>query len=293
MPKPFDAVTKRLIDAHPGDWLKLVGVDADGVEPLDPETLDTDISTVTGQADRVLRVLLPEPNLHHFELETGHHGANRAKWLLRTSVLLTDKYDLPVRSTLFLLRREADSPTLTGNLVYRHGQSNYLSFTYHVVRVWQLRVETLLAGGIGTLPLAPLATVSTADLPGVVRHMARRFEAETEPEEQEELWTSTRILLGLRVKRQVANDLLKGVRHMRDSDTYMEILEEGEARGEAKGEAKGKIEEALHLLLRLGGKRLGSPSARIQEQLAEIQDVERLEQLIERVFEIESWSELL
>ena len=42
-------------------------------------------------------------------------------------------------------------------------------FSYQVIRVWEWPVEALLAGGLGTLPLAPLAGVGTADLPDVFR----------------------------------------------------------------------------------------------------------------------------
>src|SRR5438876_10998326 len=51
MPLPFDATLKKLVQAHPRDWLAALHVPAaDPVEVLTP-----DLSTVTRFADTVLR----------------------------------------------------------------------------------------------------------------------------------------------------------------------------------------------------------------------------------------------
>jgi hypothetical protein len=51
MSKPFDATLKRLLEESPSDWPVLAGL------PRAPvEVIDADISTVTGAADKVLRV---------------------------------------------------------------------------------------------------------------------------------------------------------------------------------------------------------------------------------------------
>ncbi|HLK59698.1 MAG TPA: DUF4351 domain-containing protein [Chthonomonadaceae bacterium] len=72
---------------------------------------------------------------------------------------------------------------------------------------------------------------------------------------------------------------------MKESDTYMAILEEGEAKGEIKGER--------NLLLLLGRKRLGEPDAAMLAALEAITSPKRLEQLGERLLDVESWAELL
>jgi hypothetical protein len=68
---------------------------------------------------------------------------------------------------------------------------------------------------------------------------------------------------------------------MEYSDTYLEILEEGEAKGARK------------FLLRLGQKQFGVPDRATKAALEAITDPERLEQLGERVLEVSSWQELL
>lgn len=68
---------------------------------------------------------------------------------------------------------------------------------------------------------------------------------------------------------------------MKESDTYMEILEEGAT-------------AALHrLLLRQGEKRFGPADAATKAAIEGITDLPRLESLSERILDVSSWQELL
>ena len=57
--------------------------------------------------------------------------------------------------------------------------------------------------------------------------------------------------------------------------------------------AKTTAEEAKALLLRLGSKRFGVPDASSQAALTAVTSLEALEQLADRLLEVESWQELL
>jgi len=72
---------------------------------------------------------------------------------------------------------------------------------------------------------------------------------------------------------------------MKESATYQSIVEEGEA--------KGRAEEARKILLRQGGRRFGAPDARTQGAIEAITSVEQLEALLDRVLEVENWTDLL
>jgi predicted transposase YdaD len=205
-------------------------------------------------------------------------------------VLLYGRHDLPVHTAVVLLRPEADDPGLTGTVAYQspHGRGG-LEFRYQVVRVWQRPVETLLAGGLGTMPLVPLSDVPRQALPGAIHRMEERLSREAPPADAAKLWAATYILMGLRYRPEFAAQLLKGVRAMKESSTYQAILAEGRAEGRAEGQAV----EARKILLRQGTKRFGSPDARTQSAIEAISDVERLEQLTERLLDVSSWDELL
>ena len=83
---------------------------------------------------------------------------------------------------------------------------------------------------------------------------------------------------------------------MEESTTYQLLIERGEAIGEARGEARGKAqgrqEEAQELLLRIGRKRFGEPDANTQATLA-VASRETLEQMMDRLLEVETWQELI
>lgn len=210
-------------------------------------------------------------------------------------MLLHDGYGVPVHSLVILLRPRADRGDLTGTLSYaaRPGRGR-LDFAFEVIRLWQVPVERLLTGGLGTLPLAVLGQMPagrTADeaLPGIVAQLMRRIEEETPPQQAPILLTASYVLMGLRFSRECARELFQGVRKMRDSTTYQAILDEGRA----EGEIKGRADEARRLLLRLGRKRMGDPDATVEANVRAITDVERLELLAERISEVASWQDLL
>src|SRR6266699_1949589 len=109
MPKPHDSTTKRLVETNPADWLALVGL------PLGPTSLvDTDLSTIIAEADRMVQVEAETPYLFHAEFETGHHAHTAPTRLVRYNIVADYKFGLPVVSVLFLLRQSANSPALTG-----------------------------------------------------------------------------------------------------------------------------------------------------------------------------------
>jgi predicted transposase YdaD len=227
MTKPFDATTRYLLEAHPDAWPRYLGWPV----PWPVGVINADLSTITSEADKVLRVGAPEPWLLHIELQSGH-DRDLARRLLRYNVLLDVRHDLPVQSVVVLLRPEADSPGLSGTLQRRvPGRDIHHEFRYQVVRVWQQPVGAILEGGLGTLPLAPLADVSSADLPGIIRRMDESCAARPRRPDAALLWTATYLLMGLRYPREIATQLLQGVRGMKESVTYQAILEEGEARG--------------------------------------------------------------
>jgi hypothetical protein len=137
-----------------------------------------------------------------------------------------------------------------------------------------------------------LCNVLQDALPGVIRLMNQRI-TESAPDEAPALWTSAYLLMGLRFPLDFAGQLLKGVLAMKESVTYQAILQEGRAEGEAKGEAKGRVKGEQSVLLRQGKKRFGEPDTVVVQAIHAITSLERLEQLSERILEVESWAELL
>jgi predicted transposase YdaD len=283
--KPYDATTKDLLEIAPADWLAFLGHPA----PERVRLIDADLSTVTTAADKVLLVEEDPPWLLHLEFQSRHEEKLPQR-ILRYNVLLAERHGLPVSSAVILLRSKASVKGLTG--WYRDpsrldGREH--SFPYHVSRVWRQPVDTILAGGLATLPLAPLAHVRRPELPGILQRMRERVAAEAPEEKRKTIWAATYVLMGLRYPEALADQLLQGVLGMEESVTYQAIIRKGEARGEARGE----VTATRRHVLRAGRSKFGEPDASTQAAIEAIADRERLERLFNRIFEVASWKELL
>ena len=281
MATPFDATAKTPVEIGPRDWLTLLGLPATACE-----VIDADLSTVSTEADRLIRVLAPKAYIVHIEFQTGHDGAAFPPRGPRYNVISFEEYGLPIETCVFLLRPEADSPALNGVLELKRTEGTiYLRFEYRVVRVWQLPVAKILSGGVALLPFAPVADLSGMTPEAVVTKYRRPLEpGRRTGEERNFLWTAVYLLMGLRYTPQQAAILLRGVRELKESSTYQAILNEGREEGRGEGERR--------IILRQGTKRFGPPSE-IARAALESLSWEKLEALSERIFEAETWDEFL
>ena len=291
MSKPYDAVTKRLIEMRPADWVAFLRLPEGDVS-----LVDADLSTITLQADRIIRVVTGAgAYLVHNELESGESTTDVPTRLFHYNASIFYKLRLPVVSTVFLLHKESNSPQITGTFDLPDAHGNiYFSFRYNVVKVWQLDVDELLTGGLSTLPFAPIANVRPTELPRVIKTMQKRIEAEaTSDTEEGELWTATKLLMGLRYNEAFHTELLRKVYQMRESNAYQQILREGRTEGLMQGRTEGAAQEARRILLRQGLKRFGAVSAATEARVQAIGSLTVLEDLLDRVLAAQTWDELL
>jgi predicted transposase YdaD len=278
MSKPFDATLKALLEESPRDWPALAGFLTNRAE-----VVDADVSTVSGAADKVLRVRGSPDWIMHLDFQAGPdaivprrtHGYN---------ALLEDRHELMVRSVVVLLRPEANLRAIKGTYERQFpGESTpYLTFRYQVIRVWEIPAERLLAGGLGTLPLAPISRVTAAEVPEVIRRMRERLGQRRYRHRAAKLWTATYVLMGLRHDEAFTDRLFQEVIAMEESVTYQAII------------TRGRREEARKILLELGKERFRTAApAHVQAALQAIDELPRLEELTRRLLSVESWEELL
>ncbi len=302
MPKPLDATMRNLFELEPAAWAEVF--DAPVPEPADVRIIDSNLSTVTAESDKLVLIGGPNPYIFHPEFLSGR-APGYPEHLHWYNALASHRHGLPVRSVVVLLRPAADGPELTG--AYEQavpGWGRSLWFRYKVVRVWELPPERLLAAALPVLPLAPVSQVPTGGLPGVLRAVAERLRDEAGPELKATLWAATELLLGLYHPRERVKDLTRevtamilGIRGIEESSVYQDIFAKGEAKGEAKGRAEGraegKAEEARMILLSLGRTKLGQPDEQVLARIAAIGDLDRLNFLIHRILDAVTWDELL
>jgi predicted transposase YdaD len=87
--------------------------------------------------------------------------------------------------------------------------------------------------------------------------------------------------------------MLLGIRGIEESTVYQGILRKGEAKGRIEGRREGEVEHARKTLLRQGAKKLGLLDERIEAELTAMSDLDRLNELIDRVLDVSTWEELL
>jgi hypothetical protein len=272
------------VESDPGAWPALLG------RPTAPtEVIDADIATVSGAADKVLRVDATPPYLLHLEFVAGHDVAQLPRLMGVRSALLEHRHELDVLSGAVLLHRGADSPQLTG--LYQRafpGEPPYRTFRYQVVRVWQLPPERLLTGPLGLMALAPISQVTEAELPGIIHRMEQRLSRRHSKKQAEAVWDVVYLVLGVLYSKDVVDQLFRGVRSMKESSTYQGILEEGRS----EGRAEGALSEAKKVLRLQGDALFGPPDSRITRLIERLDDVAQVEDLLKRVPAVQSWQEL-
>lgn len=149
-----------------------------------------------------------------------------------------------------------------------------------------LTFDSTLAADVSVAPLAMLGrlpeSLSLEDgLAAVAERIVERLTREAPPERTKKLLTDALLLTGLRVRRDVAARIFRGLRIMQESDTYLMILDEGQEK------------HARKAILLIGEERWGPPEESVKSQLNNIKDLERLDRMIRRAVKAANWQEVL
>lgn len=286
MPHPFDATLKDLVRRYPDDFKRLLGLKTPGKA----HALNVDLAIVSAATDVVLGIGEPPTVVVDLNFQASR-DRQLASRLHLYNALLHNQLQVPVQSTVVLLRREADDPALTGKLRYhvalRRGR---VYFEFEVVRLWRQPVKRFLTGPLGGLPLAVLAQMPGGAspqraLPKVLHDIEARVARNLPPPQIADLWAAAFVLSGLRLPRTQAVGIFKGVLAMKESTTYQYILEEGKK--------EGVLDGVRETLISVGEDRFGKPPAAVLKTLRSIDDRDRLRRMSKKLLHARSWQELL
>ncbi|MFO0954582.1 MAG: hypothetical protein U0835_26150 [Isosphaeraceae bacterium] len=307
MPRNYDVITRTIIERYPRDWLALLDLDPDA--PV--EVVDSNLSTVVAEADKVLKVGGAAPGLVHVEVQKDYDVSMPVR-LLRYNTLLTLRHGLPVLSAVVLLVPDADGPAMSGRYAREWPDSRCrVEWRFPVIRVWEESAEAL-ASAPGTLPLAVLAARDGDEAERLITPALAAF-PHPPGEPEREISTACYLLAGLRFELDLARRIFRGAKAMRESVTYRAILEEGEAigmekgldlglekglekglqKGLAEGEAIGRLNAERSTLLRQASRRFGPPDEATRRRIEALNDPKMLETLLDRVLDAADWPELL
>src|SRR5262245_12566555 len=111
MTKPYDATARNIYAMNPAEWSTYLGHPV--ADPGRVCLIDSNLSTIAAEVDRVIRLEDPVPWLLHIEFQVGR-DLGLAVRLRFYNTLLHHHHKLPVRTSLILLREAADGPEFTG-----------------------------------------------------------------------------------------------------------------------------------------------------------------------------------
>jgi hypothetical protein len=278
----FDATLKDMGRDSPRGFLAAF----DRPPTLPVKLLNVDLSTVTTTADLILGLGDPLEEVIQLDFQSSAAAWKHAD-LLVLNALLFAHYHVPVHTVIVLLRPQAAHSNMNGVIRYapRPGRGS-MDFSYEIVPLWERPAAELLAADLGVVPLAMLGRlpeeVSLEDgLAAVAQRVGERLTQEAPPDRVKKLLTDAYLLTGLRVRRDVAAQIFRGVRAMHESDTYLAILDEGQEKRVRKD------------ILIAGEEKCGPCDESVKVQLEGITDLERLDRMFRRALKAASWQEIL
>jgi hypothetical protein len=282
MSMTFDATLKDMGRDSPEGFL--TAFDRPPAGPV--KLLNVDLSTVTTAADLVLGLGEAPEEIIHLDFQSSAAAWKHADVMVYNALLFAH-YHVPVHSVVVLLRPQAGHSNMNGVVRYaaRPGRCG-MDFGYEVVRLWERPAEELLAADLGVAPLAMLGRLPEGlpleeGLAAVARRVVERLTQEAPPDRAKKLLTDALLLTGLRVRRDAAVRIFRGVRAMEESDTYLMILDQGQEKG------------FREIILMLGEDQFGSPDASVKAGLQNITDLDRLKRIARRTPKAASWQEIL
>jgi hypothetical protein len=161
-----------------------------------------------------------------------------------------------------------------------------MDFECEVVPLWERSADELLTADLGVAPLAMLGRLPEGlpledGLATIAQRVVERVIAEAPPDRARKLLTDALLLTGLRVRRDVAARIFRGVRLMEESDTFLMILDQGQEKARRAD------------VLALGEDSLGPPTEAVRVQLANVTDLDRLMRMLRRTTKASTWQEVL
>ncbi|MCI0697720.1 hypothetical protein L0337_37700 [candidate division KSB1 bacterium] len=164
---------------------------------------------------------------------------------------------------------------------------------FDVIKIWELDADDILRQQIiGLLPIVALMRQKNEAREKVLRDAIQQVQQKVEdPGLRAEMYAAMYLFSGLKQLRALVTKLLKEANMLellKKSETYQEILAEGEAKGEAKGETKGLRKGWISSIISILHARFGDIEAdALVTQLQSLDD-DMLNKLVVEAISVES-----
>jgi len=279
---PYDDAFKHLAEQDPESLLILVGAFPPN-QPVRIKVLSRELRTSKRIVDQAYLVTTGnESRIAHLEAQTRYDAAMPERMLEYALMLwLAHKRRYAVDSFVLLLTREG-LPREAPEQVSVKAGSLSVTVRYHLVRLWEIEAQSLLAlNRDQLLPFVPLMKGGLKELEASARRVARLADRQ-----QRDILALNLLTLGsLRYNRDTIEDVFRRdnmiLELIKDTPYYRYMVDEERKKalreGRKTGKQEGSLQVARKLLLRLAEKRF--PKADIKTEVARIRSLSALEQL--------------
>jgi hypothetical protein len=272
----YDATFKILVDHSPEDWARYLFAGA--VEFA--TAVDTTLHATKEVVDRLIRVeSLGREFIIHIEFHAGHSGNAIPSRLFHYNAAVMKRHALTTLSCVLILRKEADSPSISGGFVRSIAPFGDIhSFRYHPIRLWKEPLGRFLIPGSSLAVAGVLADFGALSLEEAGVEIRSCIDAVSDLDERERLLEHAISLAGLRFNDEQAESMFG--RKISVLEKYSVTLQGVIRRAEAR------------LLLATAEPVFGDPPQHILEKVNEANS-EKLLDWSRRLRTAQSWTELI
>ena len=276
MQNSYDATFKVLVDHSPEDWAEFVFGSTIGLA----SPVDTSLHATKEVVDRLLRVeSLGCEFIIHIEFHAGHSGNAIPNRLFHYNTAVMKRYSLTTLSSVLILRKEADSPAISGGFVRSiEPFGDIHSFRYHPICLWKEPLDRFLIPGSSLAVAGVLSDFGALSLEEAGVEIRTCIDALSDLDERERLLEHAISLAGLRFNDEQAESMFG--RKISVLEKYSVTLQGVIRRAEAR------------LLLASAGQIFGTPPPQIIEKVDEATSEKLLAWTI-RLRTAQSWSDLI
>jgi predicted transposase YdaD len=272
----YDATFKILVDHSPRDWARYLSSATEEIAA----PVDTTLHETKEVVDRLLRVEhLGCEFILHVEFHAGHSGNAIPSRLFHYNAAVMKRHALTTLSCVLILRKEADSPSISGGFVRSiEPFGDIHSFRYHPIRLWKEPFDRFLIPGSSLAVAGVLADFGALSLEEAGVEIRSCIDAVSDLDERERLLEHAISLAGLRFNDEQAESMFG--RKISVLEKYSVTLQGVIRRAEAR------------LLLATAEPVFGDPPQHILEKVNEANS-EKLLDWSRRLRTAQSWTELI
>lgn len=282
MPK-YDEFLKELLRLAPEDFVRLAFPDQD-IQHWKITLHPTEVQSLQKRMDSLILVEIPKGE--RFFLQVEFQGWWKKNFLhsLRTyRALIQEKEEIPIKSEVFFLESSSVIEEIPSQVQSQILGKEVERFEYGKWMVWDWKAREMLGRELDVLlPLIPLGKMEKGDEEAVLREALQRIKAIPEEERKRNFLLVFYIFAGYNYK-EIVTQLVEEekMKDLMESGTYRELFEKATREGMKEGMKEGELKKSREAVLRFLGARFGNVRDETGQKVKAIQNMEKLDSLID------------